>query len=175
MHQSGHSRAHSMQTVQFSSLRAMTPRARAGGSSRSWGYCVVWLPLSIVRNVTPSPLTSPGISGTSEHHLEDASDEDVHEREGYEVLPRERLELVLAQPRVGEPDPVDEEGDEHDLGAEHERADHVGQLPARPDARQVPPAEEQRGGDGGKGERARRLGHVEEEVAQSGVLGEVAG
>src|SRR5437870_12259287 len=121
MHQSGHSRAHSMQTVQFSSLRAMTPRARVGGCSRSWGYCVVWLPLSIVRNVTPRPFTSPGISGiravpptdssperserservtakTSEHHLQDAGDEDVHERERDEVLPRERLELVLAQP-----------------------------------------------------------------------------
>ena len=31
MHQSGQLRAHSMQTVQFSSLRAMTPRARGAG------------------------------------------------------------------------------------------------------------------------------------------------
>ena len=44
MHQSGHSRAHSMQTVQFSSWRAMTPRARGAGSSFSWGYCTVTAP-----------------------------------------------------------------------------------------------------------------------------------
>ena len=44
MHQSGHSRAQSMQTVQFSSLRAMTPRARGGGASFSCGYCTVTAP-----------------------------------------------------------------------------------------------------------------------------------
>nr|WP_285776547.1 hypothetical protein [Microtetraspora sp. NBRC 13810] len=32
MHQSGHSLAHSMQTVQFSSTRAITPRLRGGRS-----------------------------------------------------------------------------------------------------------------------------------------------
>jgi hypothetical protein len=37
MHQSGHSRLHSMQTVQFSSIRAMTPRVRGGSSGRTWG------------------------------------------------------------------------------------------------------------------------------------------
>src|SRR6516164_2081400 len=35
MHQSGHSRAHSMQTVQFSSSRPMTPRLRGGSSPAS--------------------------------------------------------------------------------------------------------------------------------------------
>ena len=32
MHQSGHSRAQSMQDVQFSSISAMTPRVRGGSS-----------------------------------------------------------------------------------------------------------------------------------------------
>ena len=63
MHQSGHSRAQSMQTVQFSSLRAITPRARGVGSSFTWGYCTVTAGLSIVRNVTPRPLTRPGSCG----------------------------------------------------------------------------------------------------------------
>src|ERR671910_393260 len=41
MHQSGHSRAHSMQTVQFSSVRAMTPRLRGGSCGAASGYCAV--------------------------------------------------------------------------------------------------------------------------------------
>ena len=41
MHQSGQLRTHSMQTVQFSSSSAMTPRARVGGASFSCGYCTV--------------------------------------------------------------------------------------------------------------------------------------
>src|SRR4030095_8461958 len=80
MHQSGQLRAHSMQTVQLSSLRAMTPRARGAGASFSWGYCTVAAPLDgagmsglmppgrnivrvIVLNVTPRPLTRPGVLG----------------------------------------------------------------------------------------------------------------
>src|SRR5918994_4544935 len=80
MHQSGQLRAHSMQTVQLSSLRAMTPRARGAGSSFSWGYCTVAAPfdgagMSVLRprdgkvvftmvlSVTPKPLTSPGVLG----------------------------------------------------------------------------------------------------------------
>ncbi len=39
MHQSGHSRAHSMQTVQFSSNSPITPRERGGSSGRTSGYC----------------------------------------------------------------------------------------------------------------------------------------
>ena len=62
MHQSGHERAHSMQTVQFSSFSAITPRARGGGSSRSCGYCTVTVGFIIVLNVTPSPLSMPLIS-----------------------------------------------------------------------------------------------------------------
>ena len=67
MHQSGHDLAHSMQTVQLSSRRAMTPRARVGGASFSLGYCTVSAPLVMVRpsvfNVTPMPFSSPGIFG----------------------------------------------------------------------------------------------------------------
>src|SRR5262245_65455662 len=80
MHQSGQLRAHSMQTVQFSSLRAMTPRARGAGISFSRGYCTVAAPIDgagisvfmhrggnvdflMVLRVTPKPLTSPGALG----------------------------------------------------------------------------------------------------------------
>src|SRR4029434_1617410 len=69
-----------MHTVQFSSLRAMTPRERGAGVSFSWGYCTVAAPLDgagisvlmpragnsvrvIVLNVTPRPLTRPGVLG----------------------------------------------------------------------------------------------------------------
>src|SRR5262245_51522848 len=107
MHQSGHWRAHSMQTVQFSSLSAMTPRARVGGSSRSCGYCTVTAGLNIVLSVTPKPLTRPGnlgfMSPPSEGHLEDGGEEDVGEADRDEELPRERLELILAETRVREP------------------------------------------------------------------------
>ena len=44
MHQSGHSRAHSMQTVQFSSSSAITPRERGGRSGSTSGYCWVVRP-----------------------------------------------------------------------------------------------------------------------------------
>src|SRR4051812_13136253 len=59
MHQSGHSRAHSMQTVQFSASRAITPRERGGRSGSTSGYCWVTDRLVIVLNVTASPLISP--------------------------------------------------------------------------------------------------------------------
>src|SRR5262245_30444071 len=117
MHQSGQERAHSMHTVQFSSLSAMTPRARGAGSSRSCGYCTVTAGRVMVRNVTPSPVSMPliffilfppahsrerpaaGGDGSAAHPLErdlqDTSDEDVHERDRDQPLPRQRLELVL--------------------------------------------------------------------------------
>src|SRR4029453_1149991 len=59
MHQSGHSRAHSMQTVQFSSSSAITPRLRGGRSGSTSGYCWVVDRLVIVLNVTASPLSRP--------------------------------------------------------------------------------------------------------------------
>src|SRR5262249_6936311 len=113
MHQSGHWRAHSMQTVQFSSLSAMTPRARVGGASRSCGYCTVTAGLSIVLSVTPSPLTRPGSFGfmsvPSERNLEDGGEEDVGEADRDEELPRKRLELVLTETRIREAHPEHEE------------------------------------------------------------------
>src|ERR671916_361120 len=59
MHPSGHSRAHSMQTVQFSSSSAITPRLRGGSSGWMSGYCWVVVFFVIVRNVTASPLIRP--------------------------------------------------------------------------------------------------------------------
>src|SRR5262249_9626151 len=147
MHQSGQERAHSMQTVQFSSFSAMTPRARVGGSSRSCGYCTVTAGFSIVLNVMPRPPITPGsfafllrtppppwrrplrgglspevlagsralaprvplaVAGSacpSERHLEDARQQDVEQGDGDQELPREGLQLVLAQARVGEAHP----------------------------------------------------------------------
>lgn len=59
MHQSGHSRAQSMQTVQFSVSSAITPRERGGSSGATSGYCWVVDRRVIVFNVTASPFTSP--------------------------------------------------------------------------------------------------------------------
>src|ERR687896_337517 len=59
MHQSGHSRAHSMHTVQFSSNSAITPRLRGGRSGAASGYCRVIERRVIVRSVTASPLARP--------------------------------------------------------------------------------------------------------------------
>src|SRR5665647_98320 len=60
MHQSGHSRAHNMQFVQFSSSRAMTPRVRGGRYGFTSGYSTVWLGLASVLAVVASPLIRPG-------------------------------------------------------------------------------------------------------------------
>lgn len=67
MHQSGHSRAQSMQTVQFSSNRPITPRVRGGSSGRTSGYCWVTVFFVIVRRVTARPLArpDPGIGAMS--------------------------------------------------------------------------------------------------------------
>src|SRR5919199_4041958 len=59
MHQSGHSRAQSMQTVQFSSTSAITPRERGGKSGGVSGYCRVCARWPMVLSVTASPLASP--------------------------------------------------------------------------------------------------------------------
>src|SRR3954465_4594652 len=124
MHQSGQLRAHSMQTVQLSSRKAMTPRARFVGASFSCGYCTVLAPLVIVvinvLKVTPSPFIRPGtfgfiaISSTpSEDHLQDRCDHDVGEGERDQHLPREALQLILAEPWVAEADPHDDEDEQH--------------------------------------------------------------
>src|SRR5882724_3255351 len=59
MHQSGHSRAQSMQTVQFSSSSAITPRLRGGSSGSTSGYCWVMVGLVRVLSVTARPWTRP--------------------------------------------------------------------------------------------------------------------
>src|SRR5690606_34629010 len=115
MHQSGHERAHSMHTVQLSSRRAITPRARAAGASLAFGYCTVSAPWVAVRPsvraVTPSPFRTPGNLGLgsgitqapgSYGHLEDSGHHDVGDRQRDQHLPGEALELVLTEPRVGE-------------------------------------------------------------------------
>ena len=68
MHQSGHSRAHSMQTVQFSSSSAITPRERGGRSGATSGYCCVCDRRVIVFSVTASPFASPS-PGTPMPHI----------------------------------------------------------------------------------------------------------
>ena len=55
MHQSGHSRAHSMQEVQFSSSRAITPRVRGGRCGGASGYSAVWLGQASVFAVVAGP------------------------------------------------------------------------------------------------------------------------
>ena len=60
MHQSGHSRAQSMQTVQFSSSSAMTPRLRGGSSGFTSGYCWVTDRRVIVCSVTAQALGQAG-------------------------------------------------------------------------------------------------------------------
>src|ERR1035437_10252536 len=62
MHQSGHSRAHNMQLVQFSSSRAMTPRVRGGRWGWASGYSAVWVGLAKVLAVVASPLRRPGMA-----------------------------------------------------------------------------------------------------------------
>jgi hypothetical protein len=59
MHQSGHSRAQSMQEVQFSSISAMTPRLRGGRAGLTSGYCCVTDLRSMWRRVIDNPFTSP--------------------------------------------------------------------------------------------------------------------
>src|SRR5579862_7150381 len=128
MHQSGHWRAHSMQTVQLSSRRAMTPRARGARVSFSCGYCTVTAPWSIVMNVSLRPLTMPtgvwmvrstgsgrlglGMGG----HLGDTGHEDVGQRQRDEELPGEPLQLVLTEAGQGEAHPEDDEAQQHHLG-----------------------------------------------------------
>src|SRR5215471_7467512 len=68
MHQLGHSRAHSMQEVQFSSISAITPRLRGGNSGRTSGYCSVTDRRAKVLAVTFRPSTSP-LPGNPTLHL----------------------------------------------------------------------------------------------------------
>src|SRR5712692_3889549 len=109
MHQSGHSRAQSMHIVQFSSLRAITPRERAGSGEISSGYCTVTALENMWRIVIPRPFSRPVpnvaflsidssfmrfplLSPVSQ--LQRAGDEDVDQGRRDEHLPRKLLELV---------------------------------------------------------------------------------
>src|SRR3989440_5938577 len=185
MHQSGHSRAHSMQTVQFSSLSAMTPRERAGSGAISSGYWTVTAWETMWRMVTPRPFSSPvpkvlffrldssAKSPPSDPvgELERAGDEDVRKRQRDEDLPCELLELVLPQAREGPAYPDQQEDDDarlqeepHDAGHEPEHRDH-----------RLVAAEEQRGGKGGHADHGDVLGGEEPEgELHRRVLGEGA-
>ena len=59
MHQSGHSRAQSMQLVQFSASRAITPRLRGGSDGSTSGYSAVVDGVSSAFAVVASPATMP--------------------------------------------------------------------------------------------------------------------
>src|SRR5437879_1863226 len=185
MHQSGHERAQSMQTVQFSSLSAMTPRARGAGSSRSCGYCTVTAGFIIVRNVTPRPVSMPLISrfislplnslppAASERHLQYARQEDVQQRDRDEPLPRDRLQLVFSKTRIGEARPEHQERDEHHLGEEHRGPEEVGGGAVHP--RNRPATEEKGGRERGERERGTELADEKEQEAKARVLEHLAG
>src|SRR6266542_1807196 len=80
--------------------------------------------------------------GHLERHLQRTGDEDVREADRDQELPRHGLELILAQARVGEPNPEHQERHEHDLGEQDDRPEHV--RPSRVgDVRDRPAAEEQ--------------------------------
>src|SRR6476469_881324 len=177
MHQSGHERAQSMQTVQLTSRRAMTPRARSGGASFSCGYCTVAAPPPIFLgvtvcasslNVTPRPFSTPGTSfaivrlrPSSECDLQAGRDHDVDQGDGDEELPGEPLQLVLPEPRVGETDEEDDSHQDEHLREQHDRPDDVHVAGVEGHAGEGPTAEEQGGGQGGEGAGRRELGDEE--------------
>ena len=125
----GSCRPQSMQTVQFSSLSAMTPRA--------WRRV---LPLVGVLH------RDRALHHRAEGHAETADDAgqlrllERHQTatlmmavammfssaDRDQELPRERLQLVLPQARVGEPHPEHQERDRHQLHEQHDRSEQVG-------------------------------------------------
>src|SRR3990170_3121706 len=193
MHQSGHSRAHSMHTVQFSSLRAITPRVRGERSCLTSGYWMTELRLkrclSNTRIPFSNPIPKPGLRALSSlwstskairflasRAVENprAGHQDQHEGQWNEGLPRELLELVFAQAREREPDPQQQKDHERGLDEEPQHAvDYLERLPWND--RFVPP-EEQRRADRRERDHVRRLGEEEpEDEAHAGVLGERPG
>src|SRR5688572_8294842 len=155
MHQSGHSRAHSMQTVQFSSRSAITPRLRGGRSGSTSGYCWVVDRLVIVLSVTarpwtrplpgaprsPSSLTNtyPAPSGDVKRahppqslswlaqDLHDGGQGQLEQSDRHEHQPAEPLQLILAEPGIADPEPDDHERDGEDLQQRPQPAELVGQ------------------------------------------------
>src|SRR3954453_1319411 len=163
MHQSGHSRAHSMHDVQFSSSSAITPRDRGGSSGRTCGYSRVTERLVIERKVTPRPCSSPlpgtcssrsswwcscsglsvirpppppphhsgvGCADSCCDHPYDAGERDLRECQGHEPHPRQPLQLVLAQPRIGHTQPDHDERQGESLEEQPQPAELV--LEERP-------------------------------------------
>src|SRR3954469_13342784 len=174
MHQSGHSRAHNMQDVQFSSSSAMTPRDRGGSSGRTCGYSRVTERFVIERSVTPSPCNRPlpgtcssrsswwcscsvirppphrppssgvGCADSCCYHPYDAGERDLRECQRHERHPGQPLQLVLAEPRVGDAQPDDDE-------RQGERFQEQPQPPELVlEERALPAAEEEDGGQGGE-------------------------
>src|SRR4029450_2464394 len=117
MHQSGHSREHSMQTVQFSSMSAMTPRVRAGSLGLTCGYCWVAARRVMVLKVTPMPFSRPVplSADMSRDRLDEAGDEDDQQGDRHEPGPCERLQLVLPQPGERGPEPDHQEREREHL------------------------------------------------------------
>ena len=124
MHQSGHSRAHSMQTVQFSSNSAITPRLRGGRSGCTSGYCRVCGPPGHRPQRDGEPAGQPGRPGPpaqassrslTQRHRDDAGEHELGQRDRHQHQPAEPLQLVLAQPRVGHPEPDHHEGQREHL------------------------------------------------------------
>src|ERR1051326_3815967 len=154
MHQSGHSRAQSMHMVQFSSLRAMTPRERGGRGEISSGYWTVTAWDTMWRMVIARPLSRPvpkvvflrrvsslragssfrRFGSDPPGELQGAGHEDVGERYRDQHLPGEALELILPQPGEGPADPDQQEDDDEGLEEEPDWAGdeaHEGEHHAR--------------------------------------------
>src|SRR5665809_20357 len=193
MHQSGHSRAHSMHTVQFSSLSAITPRVRGERSCLTSGYWMTALRLKRCLSSTAIPLSSPmpkpglralsSLSSTSSAirflaswAVENpcAGHQDQREGQWDEDLPRELLQLILAQAWERESDPQQQKDHERGLDEEPQHAgDYLERLPGND---RLVPAEEQRRADRRERNHVRRLGEEEpKDEAHAGVLGERPG
>ena len=127
MHQSGHCAGaqHADRAVLL--LEGDDAAGAWGRGSFSCGYCTVTAGFSIVLNVTPRPLIRPGSSACGHQNTTFKTPVTMmfSERERDQVLPGERLQLVLTEPRIGEAHPEDEEGDDHHLGEQHERPEDV--------------------------------------------------
>ena len=92
-----------------------------------------------------------------------------------EALPRERLQLVLAQARVREPHPEHQERDEHDLGEEHDRPEHVAPAAVSVTRGSAQPPRNSVAASAGERERGAELADEEEQEPEAGVLDHVAG
>src|SRR5680860_486600 len=171
MHHAGHSRAHSMHTVQFSSINAITPRERGGSSGSASGYCAVTARLVMFRQVTASPLARPlpgrltvsSLCHSLRHHHSYCRDRELEEHQGNQTLPGDPLQLVLTETWVGHPDPHHEKRDEERLGQCPDPADLVLERP-------VPATEEEHRRQRGEHHDAGVLREDEQREPQAAVL-----